>query len=73
MAPASRPPTPSAAGTSRPGDLTALDSGSTAQLRFDLGAEPTEPALLTIRWHDADGKLVSYQRTTIPPGRFAAG
>ena len=56
-----------------PGDLTALDSGSTAQLRFDLGAEPTESALLTIRWHDADGKLVGYQRTTIPPGRFAAG
>lgn len=62
------------------GDNT-IDPGATepdgfgnAQLTFDLPAAPTDIALLTIRWTDPDsGELIGYQRTLLPPGRFAAG
>ena len=43
-------------------------------IRFDLESEPTVPATLTVRWTKADGtQLVGYQRSTFPPGAFAAG
>lgn len=59
--------------TLEPSETTVLDDGLTTQFRFDLDSEPTDQAALTFSWHDAGGRLVGYQRTTIPPGTFAAG
>lgn len=53
---------------------TEPDGFGNVQLTFDLPAEPTDVAVLAIRWTDpVTGKLVGYQRTPLRPGRFAAG
>jgi hypothetical protein len=54
----------------KPTAVTYLDGGG-AEIRFDLGAEPIEPATLTIRWY-RDAKLVGFFQTVIQPGHFAA-